>query len=147
MKNEMEKLKPFLRGDLLLGLVGVGALGSRIKELALSMEIPPEKILLCDPARSREEAEEINDELHSEWGNGMGGCYFSSEKRETFLPLSSLVKADLISIQIPLTEENRGIFGKAFLNSLSPDAKIISFSPPEVFTEEAGRDPRVLFLS
>lgn len=146
MDKEFMFLAPFLTKEKRIGLIGAGAFGSQIKELALAKGIPPENILLYDPARSREEAEEINDALHDEWGNGMGGCNFSSDReKETFLPLSSLARADLISIQIPLTEENRSFIGRDFLESLSPKTQILSFSPKEIFSEEAGKDPRILF--
>ena len=148
MEKELLFLKPFLTADtpLRLGLLGVGSFGNKIRSFALSLGIPPENILLCDPPRSREEAEEINDALHTDWGNGMGGCYFSSEIKDTFLPLSSLAKADILSIQIPLTEENKDLIGKEFLSLCSPKIKILSFSPEEIFEKEVRKQENIFFF-
>lgn len=148
MEKELLFLKPFLTAatPLRLGLLGVGNFGNKVRSFALSLGIPPENILLCDPIRSREEAEEINDALHADWGNGMGGCYFSSEIKDTFLPLASLAKTDVLSIQIPLTEENKDLIGKEFLSRCAPGIKILSFSPEEIFTEEIRKEKNIFFF-
>ena len=80
------------------GLVGVGQLGTRLRELAEKNGV---KTLLCDPPRNLDEATELGESFFNLWGNGMGGCELTGAGLETYLPLDSLAVADVISIQVP----------------------------------------------
>ena len=64
-----------------VGLVGVGKLGMRLRELAEKKGV---KTLLCDPPRNLDEATELGESFFSLWGNGMGGCELTGEGLETF---------------------------------------------------------------
>ena len=52
-----------------IGLVGVGQLGTRLRELAEKKGV---KTLLCDPPRNLDEATELGESFFNLWGNGMG---------------------------------------------------------------------------
>lgn len=142
----MNNLQKYLNSETVLALVGVGAFGSEIRAFALSCGVKAENILLCDPPKSLEDAESVNDALHIEWGNGMGGCDFSRLETETYLPLSALTRADVISIQIPATEENTGLIGKDFLDRCREDVRIFCYSDPAVLAEDIRSDDRINIL-
>ena len=116
-----------------VGLIGVGKLGTRLRELAEKKGV---KTLLCDPPRNLDEATEL--ELT---GAGL----------ETFLPLDSLAVADVICIQVPLTAEKPfptvGMITAAFLSKCRPDACIICFSSREVVAEDVRDDSRIHYIA
>ena len=120
-----------------VGLVGVGKLGTRLRELAEKKGV---KTLLCDPPRNLDEATELGESFFSLWGNGMGGCELTGEGLETFLPLDSLAAADVVSIQVPLTAEKpfptAGMITTDFLSKCRQDTCIICFSSREVVAED-----------
>lgn len=142
MKNLQSHLSPEVR----LGLIGVGAFGSKIRDFALDCGVKKENILLCDPPKSLEDAENVNDALHIEWGNGMGGCDFSRLETETYLPLSALTRADVISIQIPATAANTGLISKKFLDRCAAEIKIFCYSDPTVLSEDVRTDNRIKII-
>jgi len=126
------------------GLVGVGRLGTRIRQI---LEARGLAVLLYDPPRAFEEASDLGESFFQLWGNGMGGCQLSNEGMETFLPLSSLAKAQLICVQVPLVTEGpqktTALINQDFLNQCAPDTVILCFSPLEVVAAEAQADARI----
>ncbi len=130
-----------------IGLVGVGQLGTRLRELAEKKGV---KTLLCDPPRNLDEATELGESFFNLWGNGMGGCELTGAGLETFLPLDSLAVADVISIQVPLTVEKpfptAGMITAEFLSKCRPNTCIICFSLREVVAEDVRGDSRIQYI-
>ena len=130
-----------------VGLVGVGKLGTRLRELAEKKGV---KTLLCDPPRNLDEATELGESFFNLWGNGMGGCELTGAGLETFLPLDSLAVADVISIQVPLTHEKpfptAGMITAEFLSKCRPNTCIICFSSREVVAEDVRNDSRIQYF-
>ena len=130
-----------------IGLVGVGQLGTRLRELAEKKGV---KTLLCDPPRNLDEATELGESFFNLWGNGMGGCELTGAGLETFLPLDSLVAADVVSIQVPLTVEKpfptAGMITAEFLSKCRPNTCIICFSSREVVAEDVRGDSRIQYI-
>jgi len=130
-----------------IGLVGVGQLGTRLRELAEKKGV---KTLLCDPPRNLDEATELGESFFNLWGNGMGGCELTGAGLETFLPLDSLAVADVISIQVPLTQEKpfptAGMITAEFLSKCRPNTCIICFSSREVVAEDVRNDSRIQYF-
>ena len=130
-----------------IGLVGVGQLGTRLRELAEKKGV---KTLLCDPPRNLDEATELGESFFNLWGNGMGGCELTGAGLETFLPLDSLAVADVISIQVPLTHDKpfptAGMITAEFLSKCRPNTCIICFSSREVIAEDVRGDSRIQYI-
>ena len=130
-----------------VGLVGVGKLGTRLRELAEKKGV---KTLLCDPPRNLDEATELGESFFNLWGNGMGGCELTGAGLETFLPLDSLAVADVICIQVPLTVEKPfptvGMITTDFLSKCRQDTCIICFSSREVVAEDVRGDSRIQYI-
>ena len=130
-----------------IGLVGVGQLGTRFRELAEKRGV---KMLLCDPPRNLDEATELGESFFNLWGNGMGGCELTGAGLETFLPLASLAVADVISIQVPLTHDKpfptAGMITAEFLSKCRSDTCIICFSSREVIAEDVRSDSRIQYI-
>ena len=105
-----------------LGLIGVGKFGSELKRMAEQYGL---RTLLCDPPRSISDAEDLNDALHVDWGNGMGGCDFSQVETETFVPVSEICKyADVIAVQVPLNDSTKDIRKYSVYARVSPEHKV-----------------------
>jgi len=136
--DDFKGLAEALKDDDVLGLIGVGTFGSQIREYAEQRGI---KVLLCDPPRSLEDVDELNDTFQLQWGNGMGGCGLSNAGYDTFLPLEHLARyATVISIQVPLTEEGafptRNMITRKFLSTCQPDIKLFCYSSNDVLAAE-----------
>ena len=140
-------LKQVMAPGKTLGLIGVGALGTELREFALSRGM---EVLLCDPPRARQETEELKDSFFELWGNGMGGCNLTGADLDNFLPMRCLARADAIAVQVPLTADGpfptRGLLDVKFLSSCHPDVKILCFSPQEVVAEECRTMSNIRFL-
>lgn len=115
-----------------IGLVGAGAFGSQLRRLAAERGF---RVLICDPPKSLEMAEEVNDALHIEWGNGMGGCDFSGLETDTFLPPDALFRsADRVAIQVPLNDTTRGMIHAGLVRLCR--GTVICFSDPAVLSDD-----------
>ena len=126
-----------------LGLIGVGKFGSGLKKMAEQYGL---RTLLCDPPRSISDAEDLNDALHVDWGNGMGGCDFSQVKTETFVPVSEICKyADVIAVQVPLNDSTKDMIDSGFMAACRKDTIIWIFSDPAVVQNPLRQDPRLRF--
>ena len=143
-----EIFKAHLFEGCTVGLAGVGKLGSKLRVLAETMGC---QVILCDPPRNFAEADELSQHFFELWGNGMGGCQVSNEGMEVFVPLEALARADVISIQVPLTNTppypTKGMINTDFLARLKPEAKLLCFSSPEVITPDARNDRRISIIS
>jgi len=129
-----EKLASLVKPDMTVGIVGVGKLGSEIRDYAFAKGA---KVLLCDPPRNFSEADDLSESFFGLWGNGMGGCEITHDGLETFVPLDSLSQCDIITVQVPLTTDGKfptkGLITKEFIATCKPEAIILNFSSPEVF--------------
>ncbi|MBQ9367869.1 MAG: hypothetical protein IJT83_08820 [Victivallales bacterium] len=136
----------FKSGDI-VGLVGVGKLGSKLRDEALTAGC---EVILCDPPRAFAEADELSESFFDLWGNGMGGCQLTNVGMETFVPLEKIARATVISIQVPLTRDGKyptfGMITAEFLASCRPDVRILCWSSPEVVSPEAIGDKRLVFM-
>ena len=146
MSDLIEQFCASLDRDVLVGLVGVGTFGTTLRELA---EARGCQLLLCDPPKSFAQAEELNDGFFALWGNGMGGCELTGQGLDTYLPLSSLARAQVIAIQVPLTDASpnstRNLITPEFLTRCRQDARIFCFSDPAVIAPEVQGDPRIRY--
>lgn len=131
-----------------VGLVGVGTLGSKLRSIAEKIGC---HVILCDPPRNFAEADELSQHFFELWGNGMGGCQVSNEGMEVFVPLEALVRADVISVQVPLVEEppfpTKGLIDADFMSRLKPAAKLLCFSSQEVIAPDARGDRRISIIT
>ena len=135
MEPDIEsRLSKVVRPGLRVGLVGVGRLGTEIRDYALAHGA---KVLLCDPPRNFDEASELGEAFFGLWGNGMGGCDITHDGLETFVPLDSLAQCDLITVQVPLTSDGkyptRHLITQEFISHCKPNTTFLNFSSPEVF--------------
>lgn len=96
--------------DRTLGIVGVGHVGSLVKEYAEAWGF---RVLCCDPPREERE-------------------------RLGFLPLEEVAaQADLLTFHTPLDETTRHLADERLLGMLRPDAVVINTSRGEVVDGEA----------
>ena len=135
MLPEIEtRLSEAIRPGMTVGIVGVGKLGSEVRDYALAHGA---KVLLCDPPRNFDEASDLGESFLGLWGNGMGGCEITHDGLETFVPLAALTQCDIITVQVPLTTDGKfptkGIITKEFISHCKPAAILLNFSSPEVF--------------
>ena len=144
----VETFKAHLFDGCTVGLVGVGRLGSMLRDVAETMGC---HTILCDPPRNFAEADELSQHFFELWGNGMGGCQVSNEGMEVFVPLEALARADVISIQVPLTDTppypTKAMLDADFLARLKPESKLICFSSPEVIAPNARGDRRISIIT
>lgn len=142
----MDSFKKLIAPEVIVGLVGVGKFGTLLRETAIAAGC---KVLLCDPPRNFDEADELSETFFGLWGNGMGGCQVTGENLTTFVPLSSLACADVIAIQVPLTDQKpwptRSMISREFLKSCKSTAKIFCFSDKAVIATDAQDDSRLIF--
>ncbi len=94
-----------------IGIVGVGHVGSKVEELAQSLEM---KVLLCDPPRSEKE-----------------GC-------GDFVDLKTLIsQSDIVTLHVPLDESTFHMFDAKTLSLLHPGQILINSSRGEVVDGDA----------
>ena len=128
-----------------LGLIGVGKFGSELKRIAEQNGL---RTLLCDPPRSISDAEDLNDALHVDWGNGMGGCDFSQVETETFVPVGEICKyADCIAVQVPLNDSTKDMIDSDFMAACRDGVTIWIFSDPAIVQAAVRQDPRLRFVN
>lgn len=141
----LDKLISLFPKEGTIGIIGVGNLGTQIRDFARNRGL---HTLLCDPPRNLEEATELGETFFALWGNGMGGCELTNTEMETFVPLDSLKAADIITIQVPLTNDGPyptyGLITRDFLDSCKA-TKILCFSAHDVIAKNASNDPRLFF--
>ena len=141
MRNRIDELFSSCRGGV-LGLIGFGTFGRRIREIALSHGMT---VLVCDPAKEREQSEEEYQDILEQWGNGMGGCGTVREDPVVFLPLDALLRrADWIAAAVPLNRETEGMIDRSFLSKRKPGSRILNFSDPRIASADVADSPFLL---
>lgn len=101
-----------LRGRT-LGLVGAGAIGLQLAELAAALQM---KVLAFDPYASRERLGQL----------------------QIVPSLAALISAsDVISLHCPLTDENRGLIGASEFALMRPDSILINTARGELIEVDA----------
>ena len=135
-----ELLAQNIHSGMTVGLIGVGKFGTALRDyLAEHYTVT---FLLCDPPRFADDSEDLCDALREVWGNGMGGCDFSTIRTETFLPLEYVVKkSDILLIQVPYTEngpwKTDGMLTADLLSLAEKAVSIINFSDFRVIAADA----------
>lgn len=114
-------------GELTLGIVGVGHVGSRVARIACRLGM---RVLLCDPPR----AAALNSGHPAPDG-------FAGTSPEDFCDLDSvLTDADIITLHVPLDDSTFHLFDYARLASMRRDQILINTSRGEVVDCSALRD-------
>lgn len=111
---EAEK-KRFKGGEIkgkILGVIGLGAIGSLVAEMALGLGM---KVIGYDPALSVEAAWRLPSEV---------------ERAENLASLIS--KADFISLHVPAIEATRHLINKESLSNIKPHARLLNFAREEI---------------
>lgn len=103
-----------LRGKT-LGVVGVGAIGTRVAELAAGFDME-----VIGTKRTPETAPDVVDEAHPPSG----------------LP-ELLVRSDYVVLACPLVEATRGLIGREELMAMGSDAVLVNVARGEVVDEAA----------
>ncbi|MEN6619557.1 MAG: 4-phosphoerythronate dehydrogenase [Rikenellaceae bacterium] len=118
-----------------IGIIGAGNVGERLARVSESLGF---RVLRCDPP--------VKKLLES------GGTFFdpgrftvdrSSLTPEHFLEIEEvIIKADIISLHIPLNQSTRALFNKKLISKIKEDAIFINSSRGEVVDESALIDAR-----
>lgn len=121
MNKLLEKEKKQFKGSELqsktLGVVGLGAIGSQVANMALGMDMD---VIGYDPALSIEAAWRLSNRV---------------EKMESLQAL--FAKADFITLHLPVLDATRDLVNDELLASLKPGAKILNFARSEIVNGEA----------
>jgi D-3-phosphoglycerate dehydrogenase len=127
MRDEVElnktleaQKKQFKGSELMgktLGVVGLGAIGSMVAEMALTFDM---KVVGYDPALSVEAAWRLSSQVR---------------KADT---LSALFAAcDYISLHLPVLDSTRGLVNSELLGAMRPDTCLLNFARQEIVDEAA----------
>jgi len=123
--DEMNKLlekekKRFKGGELqgkVLGVVGLGAIGSQVANMALGMGM---NVIGFDPALSVEAAWRLSSNV---------------EKMESLESL--FAKADFITLHLPVLETTRNLVNEKLLSQIKPGCKLLNFARSEIVDGDA----------
>lgn len=112
MNKQLEAEKKRFRGHEIagrtLGVIGLGAIGSRVAEMAISMDM---KVVGFDPALSVEAAWRLPSQV---------------QRAENLQSL--LAKCDYISLHLPLLDATRNLVNKEALASVKEGAVLLNFA-------------------
>ena len=100
-----------------LGVVGLGAIGSLVAEMALTFGM---KVVGYDPALSIEAAWRLSSQV---------------SKASSLSSLFS--RCDFISLHLPVLDATRGLVNTELLNTLKPEACLLNFARQEIVDNEA----------
>jgi len=98
-----------------LGIVGMGRIGQAVATRAQALEM---RVVGCDPFFSASRAAEV--------------CIEMFDDIEAMLP-----EIDYLTVHTPLTEQTRGLIGKAQLKQIKPGARLINCARGGIYDEEA----------
>jgi D-3-phosphoglycerate dehydrogenase len=98
-----------------LGIVGMGRIGQAVATRAQALEM---RVVGCDPFFSASRAAEVGIEMF--------------DAIEAMLP-----EIDYLTVHTPLTEQTRGLIGKAQLKQIKPGARLINCARGGIYDEEA----------
>ena len=127
-KKEMNKIvessKKVFKGTELrgktLGVLGLGAIGSMVAEIALNLGM---KVIGYDPALSVEAAWKLSSQV----------------ERIKNLP-NLFAGADIVTLHIPASKETMGIVDKDLLNNFKDSGVLLNFSREEIVDEKGLRE-------
>ena len=127
-KKEMNKIvessKKVFKGTELrgktLGVLGLGAIGSMVAEIALNLGM---KVIGYDPALSVEAAWKLSSQV----------------ERINNLP-NLFAGADIVTLHIPASKETMGIVDKDLLNNFKDSGVLLNFSREEIVDEKGLRE-------
>lgn len=121
MNKLLEKEKKRFKGSEIqgraLGVVGLGAIGSQVANMALGMGMD---VIGYDPAISIEAAWRLSSDV---------------EKMDSLEAL--FAKADFITLHLPVLDSTRNLVNKALLSSAKPTCKILNFARSEIVDSDA----------
>ncbi len=117
MEAEKKRFKGVDLAGRVLGVIGLGAIGARVADIALKLGM---RVLGYDPALSVDAAWRLPREV---------------ERREI---LQHMVRdADYLSLHIPALDSTRALVNQEFLSACKPGARLLNFSRQEVVDEES----------
>ena len=96
----------------ILGVIGLGAIGSMVAEMAISMGM---NVLGYDPALSVDAAWRLPSQV---------------KRIENIATLAA--NADFISLHLPVLDSTRGLINKAIFDSMRPGACLLNFARDEI---------------
>jgi D-3-phosphoglycerate dehydrogenase len=121
MHKVLEAQKKQFKGSELvgktLGVVGLGAIGSMVAEMALTLGM---KVVGYDPALSVEAAWRLSSQV---------------VKADTLSAL--FARADYISLHLPVLDSTRGLINSELLNATRPGTCLLNFARQEIVDEAA----------
>ncbi|MCB1679914.1 MAG: phosphoglycerate dehydrogenase [Halioglobus sp.] len=121
MHRVLEAQKKQFKGSELvgktLGVVGLGAIGSLVAEMALTLGM---QVIGYDPALSVEAAWRL-----------------SSQVRRADTLSALFARCDYISLHLPVLESTRGLIGAELLGAVSPGTCLLNFARQEIVDEAA----------
>jgi len=120
MHRTLEAQKKQFKGNELvgktLGVVGLGAIGSLVAEMALTMGM---EVIGYDPALSVEAAWRL-----------------SSKVRKADALSYLFARCDYITLHLPVLDSTRGLVNAELLGAMKPDACLLNFARQEIVREE-----------
>jgi D-3-phosphoglycerate dehydrogenase len=121
LNKTLEATKKQFKGSELvgktLGVVGLGAIGSLVAEMALTMGM---EVMGFDPALSVEAAWRL-----------------SSQVRRADTLSALFARCDYISLHLPVLESTRGLINSELLRVMKPGSCLLNFARQEIVDEEA----------
>jgi len=120
MHRVLEAQKKQFKGNELvgktLGVVGLGAIGSMVAEMALTMGM---EVVGYDPALSVEAAWRLSSKVR---------------RAETLSAL--FARSDYITLHLPVLDSTRGLVNAELLGAMKPDACLLNFARQEIVNED-----------
>jgi D-3-phosphoglycerate dehydrogenase len=120
MHRILEAQKKQFKGNELvgktLGVVGLGAIGSMVAEMALTMGM---EVVGYDPALSVEAAWRLSSKVR---------------KADTLSAL--FARSDYITLHLPVLDSTRGLVNAELLGAMKPDACLLNFARQEIVNED-----------
>ena len=120
MNRILEAQKKQFKGNELvgktLGVVGLGAIGSMVAEMALTMGM---EVVGYDPALSVEAAWRLSSKVR---------------KADTLSAL--FARCDYVTLHLPVLDSTRGLVNAELLGAMKPDACLLNFARQEIVNED-----------
>ena len=121
LNKTLEAQKKQFKGSELvgktLGVVGLGAIGSMVAEMALTLGMD---VIGYDPALSVEAAWRLSSQVR---------------KADTLSAL--FARCDYISLHLPVLDSTRGLINAELLGAIQPDTCLLNFARQEIVDESA----------
>jgi len=117
LEQEKSRFKGCEIAGKTLGIVGLGAIGSLVAEMAISLGM---KVLGYDPALSVDAAWRLPNQVR---------------KIENLTAL--LVNSDFVSLHLPVLESTRNLIDAAAIANMKPDLCLLNFSRDEIVDTQA----------